>query len=69
MIGVPCLGICGVHVLELTQKRAFDSTISVQDLHAPWFWVASSKAASIRQLIALKEKFPILLVTLWVTTT
>ena len=36
MIGVPCLGICGVHA-GTDAKRAFDSVISVQDLHAPWF--------------------------------
>ena len=58
MIGVPCLGICGVHVLELTQSERSTSSFPFKIFMHHGFGVASSKAASIRQLIALKEKFP-----------
>ena len=58
MIGVPCLGICGVHVLELTQSERSTALFPFKIFMHHGFGVASSKAASIRQLIALKEKFP-----------
>lgn len=58
MIGVPCLGICGVHVLELTQSERSTASFPFKIFMHHGFGVASSKAASIRQLIALKEKFP-----------
>ena len=58
MLGVPCLGICGVHVLELTQSEKSTSVFPFKIFMHHGFGVASSKAASIRQLIALKEKFP-----------
>lgn len=57
-LGKPALGICGVNVLEMRQSKNGTGTTPFKIFMHHGFGSASTKAASIRQMIGLKEKFP-----------
>lgn len=57
---IPYLGICGSLVLELKQSEKTTATFPFKILMHHGFGTASSKGASINQMIKLKERFPMM---------
>ncbi len=57
-LGVPALGVCGVNVLEMRQSQKGTGITPFKIFMHHGFGNAGTKASSIRQMISLKEKFP-----------